>query len=78
MVDILERQDGVIGRRVDSLAAPVTVFANNTHWPGANVALFDDTLLDPLAALACDGGDVGVGAWGQITWSPTAAQQYYL
>jgi hypothetical protein len=42
------------------------------------VALFDDALLDPASALACDGGTNGVGAWGSIAWMPTRSQQYYL
>jgi hypothetical protein len=74
----MDWKDVVLALRFDAPLSSVTAFANNTHWPGANVALFDDALLDPLAALACDGGDVGVGAWGQIAWTPAPAQQYYL
>jgi len=74
----MDGKDVVLALRFDAPASPVDVFANNTHWPGANVALFDDALLEPTAALACDGGDMGVGMWGAITWNPVALQQYYL
>jgi len=66
--------------RFDSAVAG-SAFANNTHWPGANVALFDDALLDPLAALACDNGTNpnAVGNWGYIEWPmPPVTSQYYL
>lgn len=74
----MDGKDVVLALRFDAPVSSVNVFANNTHWPGANVALFDDALLDPTAALGCDGGDLGVGMWGNITWTPVAAQQYYL
>ena len=74
----MDGKDVVLALRFDSLVLDADVFANNTHWPGANVALFDDALLDPAMALACDGGTVGVGSWGAINWAPTTSQQYYL
>jgi hypothetical protein len=52
--------------------------AVNTHWPGANLALFDSAALDPPAALACDNGPGGSDHWGAIAWAPTPSQQYYL
>lgn len=55
-----------------------SAFSNNTHWPGANVALFQDALLDPATALACDNGTLGVGNWGAVSWSPATSQPYYL
>jgi hypothetical protein len=42
------------------------------------VALFEDTMLDPATATACDGGTLGVGSWGAITWAPVTSQAYYL
>jgi hypothetical protein len=76
----MDGNDVVLALRFDSaIPGPgVRAFANNTHWPGANVALFDDVLLDPAAALECDGGTVGVGNWGFISWDPTTSRQYYL
>ena len=76
----MDGNDVVLALRFDSaIPGPgVRAFANNTHWPGANVALFDDALLDPAAALECDGGTVGVGNWGFISWEPTTSRQYYL
>ncbi len=74
----MDGKDVVLALRFDTSLLGVNVFANNTHWPGANVALFDDPLLDPLSAIACDGGAVGVGMWGAIGWTPTPSQQYYL
>jgi len=74
----MDGKDVVLALRFDLAPVGVSVFANNTHWPGANVALFDDALLDPALALACDGGTVGVGSWGSIAWAPTTSQQYYL
>jgi hypothetical protein len=74
----MDDKDVVLAFRFDSTIANVNVFANNTHWPGANVALFGDSLLDPSNAFDCDGGTAGVGMWGSIAFSPMAAQQYYL
>jgi hypothetical protein len=76
----MDGNDVVLALRFDSaIPGPgARAFANNTHWPGANVALFDDALLDPAAALECDGGTVGVGNWGFISWDPTTSRQYYL
>ena len=74
----MDGKDVVLALRFDTSLLGVNVFANNTHWPGANVALFDDMLLEPALALACDGGAVGVGFWGAIGWTPTVSQQYYL
>lgn len=74
-----DQNDAVIALRFDSPVAGFDAFARNTHWPGANVALFDAALLDPAAALACDGGTVSdVGNWGSVSWPPTTGQQYYL
>jgi hypothetical protein len=76
----MDGKDVVLALRFDSTVPSATAFANNTHWPGAYVALFDDTLplLDPSLALACDGGAANVGAWGAVTWAPATSQQYYL
>jgi hypothetical protein len=76
----MDGKDVVLALRFDSTVPSATAFANNTHWPGAYVALFDDTLplLDPALALACDGGAANVGAWGAVTWPPVTSQQYYL
>ncbi|MGB3050481.1 MAG: hypothetical protein WBB42_05750 [Polyangiales bacterium] len=74
----MDGKDVVLALRFDSLVLDADVFANNTHWPGANVALFEDALLDPATAVTCDGGTVGVGNWGAINWAPATSQQYYL
>jgi hypothetical protein len=78
----MDGKDVVLALRFDSaiLGFSVSAFANNTHWPGANVALFDGVLLDPLdpaMALACNGG-AGVNRWGSISWDPIALRPYYL
>jgi hypothetical protein len=70
----MDGKDVVLALRFDSTVLGVSAFANNTHWPGANVALFDDM----LSALACDNGANGVGNWGAIVWPPATSQQYYL
>ena len=70
-------KDVVLALRFDSAVLGFSAFANNTHWPGADVALFDDALLDPATALACNGG-AGVNRWGSINWTPATSQQYYL
>ena len=74
----MDGKDVVLALSFDSPVPGVDVFANNTHWPGANVALFDDALLEPAMALTCDGGTVGVGLWGSINWTPVTSRQYYL
>jgi hypothetical protein len=74
----MDGKDVVLSLRFDGTIGNVSAFANNTHWPGANVALFGDSLLDPSNAFDCDGGTAGVGMWGSIAFSPMAAQQYYL
>lgn len=74
----MDGKDVVLSLRFDVPPTAFSVIANNTHWPGAYVALFDDALLAPATALACDGGMVGDGMWGSIAWSPVAAQPYYL
>jgi hypothetical protein len=74
----MDGKDVVIALRFDSMVLGASVFANNTHWPGANVALFSDPLLDPVSAQVCDNGTVGVGSWGAIAWPPTTSQQYYI
>jgi len=76
--DNMDGKDVVLALRFDSPVGGFSARANNTHWPGANLALFGDAALDPLAALTCDGGTTGEGLWGAITWSPTTSQQYYL
>jgi hypothetical protein len=74
----MDDKDVVITFRFDSPGVTFfDAFANNTHWPGANVALFDDAVLDPLTTLGCDG--MATGNWGAIHWPLVAtAQQYYL
>jgi len=73
----MDDKDVVITFRFDSPGVTlVDAFANNTHWPGANVALFDNMVLDPLTTLGCDG--MATGNWGAIQWMPTTTQQYYL
>lgn len=74
----MDDKDVVLAFRFDSMVAGFDAFANNTHWPGANVALFDDAALDPAAALVCDNGTTGVGAWGAVSWPPITSQDYYL
>jgi|GEM_PF-1446511 len=74
----MDGKDVVLALRFDSAVPSFKAFANNTHWPGANLALFDSASLDPLSALTCDGGTNGVGAWGAIDWAPTTSQRYYL
>jgi hypothetical protein len=75
--DDMDDKDAVITFHFDSPSVTlVDAFANNTHWPGANVALFDDPMLDPLMALACDG--VTTSFWGAVQWAPTTTQQYYI
>ncbi|HSN84336.1 MAG TPA: hypothetical protein VLS88_17270, partial [Polyangiales bacterium] len=74
----IDGKDVVLTLRFDSTVFGASAFSNNTHWPGANVALFQDALLDPATALACDGGALGVGNWGQISWLPVTSQPYYL
>ncbi|MDH3623894.1 MAG: VWA domain-containing protein [Myxococcales bacterium] len=74
----MDDKDVVITFRFDSPGVTlVDVFADNTHWPGANVALFDNMVLDPLATLGCDG--MATGNWGAVQlMMPIATQQYYL
>jgi hypothetical protein len=75
--DDMDDKDVVITFRFDSPSVTLAnVFANNTHWPGANVALFDDATLDPILALGCDG--MATGNWGAISWTPITSQQYYI
>ncbi|MBW2211045.1 MAG: hypothetical protein JRG67_08345 [Deltaproteobacteria bacterium] len=74
----MDGNDVVLALRFDSAVLGATAFANNTHWPGANVALFDNALLDPLMALECDGGATNIGMWGLVNWAPVTSQQYYL
>ncbi len=76
--DDMDGKDVVLRLRFDSAVAEFNAFTNNTHWPGANLALFGDASLDPLSALACGGSTSGLGAWGAISWSPITSQQYYL
>ncbi len=73
-------RDAVLTFRFDSPPlGGFTAVANNTHWPAANVALFDDPALDPLASLACDGQSGAVGSmWGGISWTPPDSRPYYL
>jgi len=75
----MDGKDVVLALRFDSPVPEFDLSANNTHWPGANVAIFDDALLDPTMALACDGGTVGDGLWGKVMNFPiVTSQQYYL
>lgn len=74
----MDDKDVVLTFRFDAPVLSAAAFADNTHWPGANLALFDSPLLDPAMALACDGGTAGNGSWGAIAWAPTTSQQYYL
>jgi hypothetical protein len=74
----MDDKDVVLAFRFDSMVAGFDAFANNTHWPGAYVGLFDDAALDPAAVLTCDNGTAGVGAWGAINWPPVTSQGYYL
>ncbi len=74
----MDGKDVVIALRFDTPPIGFSIFADNTHWPGAYVALFDDALLDPTLALTCDGGTVGNGMWGAIAWPPVASQTYYV
>jgi hypothetical protein len=77
----MDGKDVVLKLRFDSPVPEFDVSANNTHWPGANVAIFDDALLDPTMALACDGGGgtTAVGLWGRVEDFPiVTSQQYYL
>jgi hypothetical protein len=74
----MDGKDAVIAFRFDSPVGSASAFASNTHWPGANVALFEDAALDPALATACDGGTLGLGSWGAIDWVPTTSQPYYL
>jgi len=74
----MDDKDVVLAFRFDSMVAGFDAFANNTHWPGAYVGLFDDAALDPAAVLTCDNGNAGVGAWGAINWPPVTSQGYYL
>jgi hypothetical protein len=73
----MDDKDVVITFQIESPTVTVDAFANNTHWPRANVALFDDAMLDPAATLGCDG--MATGSWGRIQWMPTTTpRQYYL
>ena len=45
---------------------------------GANVALFDDALLDPGDGTSRVMEGRGVNRWGSISWPPIMSQQYYL
>jgi len=73
-----DAKDVVLKFRFDAPIGGFTVFSDNTHWPGANVALFDSAQLEPTMSLACDGGAAVNGSWGAIAWTPTVSQQYYL
>jgi hypothetical protein len=74
----MDDKDVVITFRFDSTVTVFDVSANNTHWPGANVALFDNDMLDPLTALACDGA-IATSSWGAILqWPHTTTPQYYI
>ena len=74
----MDGKDVVLALRFGPSVTSFSALAVNTHWPGANLALFDDAALDPLAALACDHGPGGSNNWGTIAWTPTPSQQYYL
>jgi len=73
----IDGRDAVIALRFDAPTVMLAdAFANNTHWPAANVALFDDPLLDPAASVACNGN--ASLRWGAVQWMPATAQPYYL
>lgn len=74
----MDGKDVVLALRFGASVTSFSALAVNTHWPGANLALFDDAALDPLTALACDHGPGGSNNWGTIAWTPTPSQQYYL
>lgn len=74
----MDGKDVILALRFDTPPVAFSVFSDNTHWPGAYVALFDDALLDPSTALACDGGTLGNGMWGAIAWNPAPSQVYYV
>ncbi len=76
--DNMDWKDVVLKLRFDSTIANVDASSNNTHWPGAYVALFDDALLDPVASLACDDGRNNVEFWGAVDWAPAVSQEYFL
>ncbi len=74
-----DQKDVVLTFRFDTPIGDITAFADNTHWPGANLALFDSASLEPALSIACDGGAGRDGSWGAIAWTPTPSpQQYYL
>jgi hypothetical protein len=76
--DDMDDKDVVITFRFDSPSVTLAdAFANNTHWPGANVALFDDAMLDPAMTLGCN-GDMATSNWGAIQWTPATEQHYYI
>jgi len=80
----MDWKDVVLALRFDPGVPEFDVFANNTHWPGANVAIFDNALFgkalpEPTMPLACDGGTVGDGLWGKVTDFPIETSKlYYL
>ncbi len=75
--DDMDDKDVVITFSFDSPSVTLAdVFANNTHWPGANVALFDNAMLDPSMAVACDGTTTTF--WGAVQWVPVTTQRYYI
>jgi hypothetical protein len=67
----MDGKDVVLALRFDSALTGASAFANNSHWPGAYVALFEDALLDPALAIACDGGTPR--RRNSTTWLPTAS-----
>ena len=72
----MDGKDVVVGFRLEAPVLGATASARNTHWPGANLALFDNPLLDP--SLDCGNGPAGANNWGSVAWGPVTSQQYYL
>ena len=69
-------RDAVLKFRFGSPPSGFSARASNTHWPAANIAVFDDMAL--TNSLACDGNMAG-DTWAEINVSPIAAsQEYYL
>ncbi len=71
-------KDVVLALHFDSMVAGATASSINTHWSGAYVSLYNDALLDPTMATACNAGPGGADHWGSIAWAPVTSQQYFL
>ena len=62
----------------DPAVTGFTANSSNTHWPAANVALFDSPLLDAISALTCNGDALGMANWGVISQASVPSQQYFV